>query len=63
MSDIKKCDRCGAAYKPGAKTRIVFEWFSSGIGRAKYGGDLCEKCTMKFHKWWNKPKGGAKVVG
>lgn len=58
MSDVKKCDRCGKTYMPSAKSRVVHEFYSSGIGVTKNGGDLCPKCSERFGKWWNKKRGG-----
>ena len=56
MSDAKKCDRCGAFYKVNTKSRIVYEYYGSGVSKTKNCGDLCERCSSKFDKWWNKFK-------
>lgn len=56
MSNARKCDRCGKYYAPTNKTRCVQEFYASGVGMTRNGGDLCQKCTAKFDKWWNKKR-------
>ena len=44
MSDLKQCDRCGAAYKPGSNTLLTVR---RRVAFAKYeedAYDLCEEC-------------------
>ena len=60
MSDVKKCDRCGTVYEKTSKSRVIYEYFSAGIGMTKNCGDVCPKCAGKFDKWWNKKR---KAVG
>ena len=54
MSDAKKCDRCGEYYVPNNKSRVIQEYYASGIGRTRNGGDVCPICAAKFEKWWRK---------
>ena len=58
MSDMKRCDRCGDYYEPYRKARVVQEYYPSGIGTTKNGGDVCPRCAAAFGKWWNKKRRG-----
>ena len=52
MSDIKQCDRCGAAYKPSEHSRIIIEFDAKGVKQLE-GGDTCPECAVAFKSWWN----------
>lgn len=56
MSDVKKCDRCGAYYTPDTKARTVFEYFGETSKRTRNCGDMCPRCAERFDRWWNKKR-------
>ena len=56
MTDAKKCDRCGEYYAPSRKSRVIQEYYATGISRTTNGGDVCPICAAKFEKWWRKKR-------
>ena len=56
MSSAKRCDRCGAFYKPCSSSRVVCVYFEGTTAQTKYSGDICPKCAKKYEKWWTKQK-------
>ena len=53
MSDVKRCDRCGAVYKKSGESRVIHEFRPSGVGMLANGGDACPECSKEYAAWWN----------
>ncbi len=57
MSDMKRCDRCGAIYKPSeTQARILLEYSWNGRTRMSNGGDACPDCAARYAYWWSHPE-------
>lgn len=55
MSDMKKCDRCGAIYEPSdVRARIIAVLDKIGVRRLNDFGDTCPECAVAFNTWWNQ---------
>ena len=52
MSDVKKCDRCGAVYEKGGESRVIHEFGPNGVGMLDNGGDVCPECSKEYADWW-----------
>ena len=58
MSDVKRCDRCGAMYEPCSKSRVIHEFGSNGVGMLENGWDACPECSKEYADWWNAKRKG-----
>ena len=56
MSDVKKCDKCGAIYSCDENTRVtitVAKQYTGAFGTypEEYRSDLCKKCSNELLKF------------
>ena len=51
MSQVFKCDRCGAIFKNNSYPKYTF-FHQFSIDGIKWSTDMCDKCQREFEEWF-----------